>query len=229
MINRVEPKIVWLIIVAGICQFNALGQEINVDSLLYETLELLKEKKYEQVKTNAQKALKIAPDYLDYNLVLGKAQEMTGEIDKARQNYEHVISQNKDYKTAFIYLFNLEFEAENYQRAKEVSETAIEYHPDEDSFYFKKLSTYQPLEDLQGEYTFIKEIQPRFSDNNDLERRLVNLELRFDFDIAGTTYSLTHFDRENIGPWHLLGFQYIRQRKWGPSFLELIMQIDFLL
>lgn len=208
-------KILLFVFIAVIFQIDALGQEIDVDSLLYKTIDLLKEKKYEEVKANAYKALKIAPDYLDYNLVLGKAQEMTSEIDKARQNYERVINQNKDYKAAFIYLFNLEFQAENYQRAKEVSEIAIKFHPDEDDFYFKKLSTFEPLEDFQGEYTFIKEIKPRFPDDNDLERRLVNLELRFNFDIAGITYSLTNFDRENVGPWHLLGIQYVRQRKWG--------------
>lgn len=223
MKNIFNLKIFWLVFVAVICQNNIIGQEINVDSLLYETIDLLKEKEYEQVKINAQKALKIAPDYLDYNLVLGRAQEMTGEIDKARKNYEHVINQNKNYEAAFSYLFNLEFQAENYQKAKEVSEAAIKHHPDEDSFYFKKLSTFQPLEDLQGEYTFIKEIQPRFPDNNDLDRRLVDLELRFDYDIAGITYSLTNFDRENVGPWHLSGFQYIRQRKWG----SLIAQVNY--
>lgn len=216
-------KIFCLAIIAGMCQISAYGQDINVDSLLYETIDLLKEKDYEQVKVNAQKALKIAPDYLDYNLVLGKAQEMTGEIDKARQNYKRVIKRNKDYKAAFTYLFNLEFQAENYQSAKEVSEEAIQYHPEDESFYFKKLSVFQPLGDLQGEYAFIKEIQPKFPENNDLNRRLVNLELRFDFDIAGMTYSLTHFDRDNVGPWHLLGFQYIRQRKWG----SLISRVNY--
>lgn len=210
-----EFKFLNLFFVVFLCQNIAFTQEINVDSLLYETIDLLKEKEYEQVKINAQKALKIAPDYLDYNLVLGRAQEMTGEIDKARQNYELIINQNTDYKAAFSYLFNLEFQEGNYQKAKEVSEAAIKYHPDEDGFYFKKLSTFQPLNDLQGEYTFIKEIQPRFPENNDLNRRLINLELRFDFDIAGLNYSITAFDRENVGPWHLLGLQYIRQRKWG--------------
>ncbi|MFD0931130.1 YaiO family outer membrane beta-barrel protein [Psychroflexus salinarum] len=216
MKNIFKFKILWFVLISGIIgQTNVFGQEINVDSLLYETIDLLKEKEYEQVKINAQKALKIAPDYLDYNLVLGRAQEMTGEIDKARLNYEIVINQNKDYKTAFYYLFNLEFQAENYKRAKEVSEMGIEYHPDEDNFYYKKLSTFQPLGDLKGEYTYIKEIQPRFPDNKDLEGRRVNLELRFNFDIAGVNYSFTTFDRENFGPWHLLNFQYIHQRKWG--------------
>ncbi|SDG81836.1 outer membrane protein, YaiO family [Psychroflexus sediminis] len=204
-----------MVLFIGTLHTAALGQEINVDSLLYKTIDLLKEKEYEQVKSNARKALKIAPDYLDYNLVLGRAQQMTGEIDKARQNYELIINKNKDYKTAFYYLFDLEFQAGNYQRAKEISETAIQYYPDEEDFYYKKLSTYQPLGDLKAEYTYIKEIQPKFPNNSDLNRRLVNLELRYDFDIAGLNYSITAFDRENVGPWHLLGFQYIRQRKWG--------------
>lgn len=202
----------WLLLIMGT---SALGQDINVDSLLYETIDLLKEKEYEKVKINAQKALKIAPDYLDFNLVLGRALQMTGEVDKARQNFKLVIDKNKDYKTAFYYLFDLEFQAENYQSAKEVCETAITYYPEEKDFYFKKLSIFQSLGDLKGEFTYIKEIQPKFPDDSELNRRLVNLELRFDFDIAGLNYSITAFDRENFGPWHLMSFQYIRQRNWG--------------
>ena len=207
----------------GAVQTIALEQEINVDSLLTKTIDLLKEEKYEKVKVNAQKALKIAPDYFDFNLVLGRAQQMTGETDKARQNYNLVIDKDKDYKTAFYYLFELEFQTDNYQRAKEVSETAITYNPDEKDFYFKKLSTFQSLGDLKGEYMYIKEIQPKFPDDSDLDRRLVTLELRFDFDIAGFNYSFTAFDRDNVGPWHLVSFQYIRQRKWG----SLIPRINY--
>ena len=49
----------------------AEAQQINLDSLLYKTIELFNQKKYEQVIENATKAIEIAPDYLDYYLFLG--------------------------------------------------------------------------------------------------------------------------------------------------------------
>ena len=71
------------------------------------------------------------------------------------------------------------------------------------------------LGDRQTEYDYVKQLILKYPENDDLRRRLRILELQFNFDLAGLSYTYTTFDRSGIGPWHLGSAQYNRQREWG--------------
>ncbi|MGM0636000.1 MAG: YaiO family outer membrane beta-barrel protein [Bacteroidota bacterium] len=212
---KINSYIITLAFLA-LLSFKSAAQQVNLDSLLYQSIDLLKEKEYQQVIENSKFALEKAPEYLDFNLILGRAYEMQNQPEKARENYKIIIDENPDYKDAFTYLVNLELKEENYEDALTAVNKAIAAHPEEINFYYKQLSIYNELDEHQQEYELIQFILENFDEeNDDLNRRLRTLELRFNFNIAGISYSLTGFDRDGVGPWHLTGLQYIRQRKWG--------------
>ena len=193
----------------------AFGQKVNSDSLLYKALNETKLRNYALAKEQARLGVSIAPEYLDFHLLLGRLHQLTGEADSARYYLNHVVDHNPAYMEAFAYLTDLEIQQGNLDRALRHINEGIDNHPDEQSLYFKKIAIFQLEERYKDERTFIEGSLVRFPNNSELRQRLYFLETRNKSDRVGVNYSLTGFDRDGVGPWHLFGLQYIRERGWG--------------
>ncbi|PSL07897.1 YaiO family outer membrane beta-barrel protein [Cecembia rubra] len=194
----------------------AKAQQIDTDSLLFAALEMAKEDK-EKTKaiSMARLGANLAPNYLDFHLLLGRLYKETGGIDSARYYLHYVIDANPDYKDAFSHLLRLEYDERNAYSGLKVSEQAIEKYPEEVSFYTFKHGFIQLKRDEREEFDFLKKAISLFPEQSSFRQRLNLLELRLENDRIGTNYSLTVFDRDGVGPWHLTGLQYIRERRWG--------------
>jgi YaiO family outer membrane protein len=194
------------------------AQQINTDSLLIKAYESLKEKKYELAFKQAHLGKKISPDYLDFQLLIGRIHQITSQQDSARLYFKKVLAKNTAYEEAFLYLINLELKTENYEPAEILINDAITIHPKNQTFPLKKLRVYQLKEDVNKEREYLEELTLMYPKNDTLTQRLFWLNSRFNSNRIGVQYRITNFDRSGVGPWHLGTIQYIGERPWG-SFL----------
>lgn len=195
--------------------FNSFSQVKDVDSLLQQALRDVREKDYQAGLTKSQLGIKLAPDYLDFHLLLGRIYQVTQQNDSARYYFNHVIEKNPVYQDAYFYLINLNNDEQKYDEAMVVADQAIAAHPQEKTFYLKKMVVMQLQRDEKKELEYLRTIQPQFADDEEIQQRIFYLDSRINSDRIGVGYSFTSFDRDNYGPWHLASLQYIRERGWG--------------
>jgi YaiO family outer membrane protein len=191
------------------------GQKINTDSLLQKAYESLKEKQYDSALKQAHIGLKASPEYLDFQVVLGRVYQLTKQQDSARIYLNNVLNKNTAYEEAFSYLINLELETGNYEEAESLLNKSIPIHPENKAFRFKKLQLYQLQEKPEKERAYLQELSILYPEDSKVKQRIFWLDSRFNSNRIGLQYSLTNFDRDGVGPWHLGTIQYIGERKWG--------------
>lgn len=193
----------------------SFAQKINTDSLLLQAYESLKQKEYSRALKQAHSGKKISPEYLDFQVLIGRVHQLTNQKDSARIYFNRVLKKNTAYEEAFMYLINLEFEEENYENAETVLNNAISVHSENKVFRLKKLQLYQLQQDFESEREYLKELIQIYTDDSELKQRIFWLDSRFNSNRVGLQYSLKNFDRDPVGPWHLGTIQYIGERKWG--------------
>lgn len=212
-------KFIYFIItflVAGPFTLEVKAQKIDTDSLLFAALEIAKEgKDHPMAIAMARLGVKEAPDYLDFHLLLGRLYKEIGQVDSARYFLNHVIDVNPVYKDSFSYLLGLEYDEKNIDEGLKIADKAIKTYPNEERFYTFKHVFIQLKRDERAEFDFLKAAIKQFPDQSSFRQRMNLLEHRLDNDRIGTQYSLTLFDRDGVGPWHLTGLQYVRERRWG--------------
>lgn len=213
--KSVPKSIMILFLIGGLFINESFAQKLNSDSLLYLALNESKLKNYKAAREHSRLGIKIAPEYLDFHLLLGRLHQLTGEIDSAKYYLNHVADNNPTYIEAFIYLTDLEIKEGNLDRALRYANEGIEHHPDELTLYLKKMSIFQMEERYKDESIFIEGSLVRFPNSSEMRQRLYFLQTRNNTDRLGVNYSITGFDRDGVGPWHLVGLQYIRERNWG--------------
>lgn len=191
------------------------AQKINTDSLLQKAYESLKQEDFQKALNQAYLGKKISPEYLDFQVLIGRVHQLTKQQDSARIYFNKVLDQNTAYEEAFAYLISLELETENYEAAKNVIDKAIKQHPKNKTFRLKKLQLYQLQNEIENERGYLGELSILYPQDPEIQQRIFWLDSRFNSDRIGLQYSLTNFDREGVGPWHLGTIQYIREREWG--------------
>lgn len=196
---------------------NISAQKIDTDSLLTVIIKDMKSTR-PNYQLNVERGLlgkKIAPDYLDFHLALGRNYDLLKVEDSARFYYNYVIDKNPRYEDAFLYLINLDLEDKSYDQALGLTYKAIELYPDNRIFRLKRIAIYSLQNDTKNEEKYLKSIRAKFPHDADIEQRLFALYSKTNIDRIGTYYNVTTIDRQGVGPWHLASADYMRQRSWG--------------
>jgi len=192
-------------------------KKIDTDSLLTVVTKDMKSA-HPDYKLNIQRALlgkKLAPDYIDFHLALGRNYDLLKQKDSARFYYNYVIEKNPGYEDAFLYLINMDLEDKNYDEALTTTYKAIDLYPDNKTFRLKRIALYSLQNDTQNEAKYLKSIRAKFPHDADIEQRLFDLYSKTNIDRIGAYYNLTTIDRDGVGPWHLVSADYMHQRTWG--------------
>lgn len=214
--NKILTTASFILILVFMSNQNLSAQKIDSDSLLTVIIkDMQTTKNYEK---NIQRALlgkKIAPTYLDYYLLLGRNYDLVKKNDSARFYYKYYIDKSPTNDDALNYLINLELETKNYKEAESIIDKAIELHPESKNFEQKKLTVLQLQKEQKREYEYLKKLQLKNPNDDAVTQLIFQMESKLKSDRLGATYSYTTFDRKGYGPWHLVGFQYIRERQWG--------------
>jgi YaiO family outer membrane protein len=200
------------------CNQNIKAQKkVDTDSLLTVIVEDMKTN-HPNYKLNIQRALlgkKLAPDYLDFQLFLGRNYDLTKVKDSARYYYNYVIDRNPEYKEAFLYLINLDLEEKKYDEGVVLTNKAIDLYPDDKTFRLKRIAFFTSQNDTENEAKYLKSIRAKFPNDPEIEQLLYVLYSQINFDRVGVYYNVTTIDRDGVGPWHLVSADYVRQRSWG--------------
>ncbi|MBW4360081.1 YaiO family outer membrane beta-barrel protein [Flavobacterium taihuense] len=208
-----------LFLLFGITQNNVVfAQKIDVDSLLTVAIrEVNKDKNYEAALKKTTLGMKLAPDYLDFHLLTGRIYQLTNVKDSARYYYNYVINKNPICEDAFGYLINMDIEEKKYSEALIMVNKAIEAHPGNKDFRYKKLSIYELQGEKEKSEAYLKEMQAMYPKDSDFKLHYFIADSRLKSDRIGINYNYTSFNRSGYGPWHFGSLQYIRQRDWGSA------------
>lgn len=200
------------------CYQNINAQKkVDTDSLLTVIIKNMKTNNPDY-KLNIQRALlgkKLAPDYLDFHLVLGRSYDLIKVKDSARYYYNYVIEKNPTYEDAFLYLINLDIEEKKYEEGLITTEKAIELFPDSKPFYIRRIGIYSLQNDTYNEEKYLKSIKAKFPNDPDIGQRLYLLYSKTNFERVGVYYNETTINRAGVGPWYLASADYMMQRIWG--------------
>lgn len=168
------------------------SQKIDTDSLLVITQKNYQNNKIKNAKELSKLALQIDPKYDDFNLILGQIYLQEKQLDSSKICFETVIRNNPKYKEAYIGLANMYLKKHELSPANQLIDNALLYFTDDtDLLNFKK--------NIQNQ-----ENTPIFQKSN----------------LLGSQYTLIIFDRDNIGPWHLLNIHYKHQRTKLTSIID---------
>jgi YaiO family outer membrane protein len=203
-----------LILISLLFNQTIMGQKVNTDSLLVVAHKRLNvDKDYRRAKVLCLLGVKKAPDYLDFHLALGRIYAYEKQIDSARYHFNYVINKNTKYKEAFSYLAKLEIDQKNQENAINTIDKALAIYPNEKEFDFLKLEAIKLDPDNQKTLDYLNTLQAKYPDNNAVKQELIALQTKIPTDRVGVSYALTNFDRAGVGPWHLMGFTYVHDRK----------------
>lgn len=195
----------------------AIAQKIDVDSLLVQLISDFKlDKNPQEIIQKAKTALKIAPDYVDYYLLVGQSFERIQMTDSAKFYYRKVISKNDKYPDAYNYLINLEISNHEYNSAIEDIEKAKLLYPQNQLYYeTKKLNIYELQGNEEAELELMTQLIKENPKNIPFKDRYILLSGKIKEDRIGVQYTHTSFNRDGYGPWNQYMVQYIRTRNWG--------------
>jgi len=218
-------KITYILLLALMVQTVSFAQKkVNTDSLLVVTNKLIStDKNYEKAKELGHLGIKIAPNYLDFHVALGRAYRMTNQIDSARYYFNYVITKNPKYKEAFTYLTQIEIENKNLLNATNTIDKALLAHPEEKEFYLLKLRAINLENDDKKSLDYLNTLTVKYPDDQKIKDQIFDLKLKSNSDRIGINFNLTSFNRAGVGPWSLTSVQYVRQRKW----LTLIGRVNY--
>ncbi|MWB94721.1 YaiO family outer membrane beta-barrel protein [Flavobacterium sp. GA093] len=192
------------------------AQKIDTDSLLNVIIQDMRIKNdYQQNIKRSLLGKKLAPDYLDFHLLLGRNYDLIKQKDSARYYYNYVIEKNPKYEDAYLYLINLDIQDKQYTEAEVVVNKAIEIYPENKNFRLQRISIYALQNDSKNEAKYLKTIKAKYPEDPQIQQLIVDLYSTLNSNRIGVYYSLTSIDREGVGPWHLGSVDYIRQKKWG--------------
>jgi YaiO family outer membrane protein len=202
------------IIVFFICFCSTVfSQKTNTDSLLVVTNNLLKsdQKNYFKAKKIAHQCLKVAPDYLDFHLALGRIHKNEKNIDSAKYYFQHVIDANPKYKEAFVFLSRTQVDAKNNEAALATINKGIAIYPEEKEFYLVKLQIINSEENPKKSSEYLTFLSEKYPNDVEIKNQLQNLKSTLKSNRIGTSYNLTTFSRDKYGPWHLTSVNYSKQ------------------
>jgi YaiO family outer membrane protein len=192
------------------------AQKINTDSLLVSIISDMKTSNNYQ--KNIEKCLlgkKIAPEYLDFQLLLGRNYEFIKQNDSARYYYKKVIDKNTKYEEAFLYLINLDINEKKYDDALTTTEKAITVYKKSIIYYQKRTEIYGLLHDRGQQIESLKNTLEVFPNDTQTLSELEQIIQEDRYSRIGINYNYTAIDRKEIGPWHLLNLEYINNQIWG--------------
>ena len=200
------------------------AQKIDTDSLLVKTnYEINTTKNYPKAIKIASLGIKLAPNYLDFHLALGRTYIITKQVDSARYYLNYVIDKDPKYKEAFLYLTKLEIGENNSENAIITVNKAIIIYPEDKDFELLKLQAIYSQNDYEKSIEYLESLVGKYPEDSKIKQQLVELKTKTNSNRVGITYNNTSFNRNAVGPWHLIGFQYIRERK----LISFIAQINY--
>lgn len=188
---------------------------------------LLKAQTFEEARTHAfngerEKARSICRAILkdgfnsDVALLMGRTYAWDGKYDSARVVLQNVLMQRPGNMEAYDALSDVEFWADNNEKAIEYCNEALNTDPDSHPFALKKAKILYSSERTEEAVNVLENFLQQHPGETDFVRKLSEYRLDLLNNNIKIIYTLDLFDDDfNRDPWQLLAFSYGRKTKLG--------------
>jgi YaiO family outer membrane protein len=159
------------------------AQKVSADELLSQALtETNVNKNYEQAIQLAKQGLKISPDYLDFNLLLGRLYMLTEKYDDAIQELDKVLIKHPNQADALKYLINASYQNHDLRAAIKYANQYLQYYPNDKLMNIKKISMLNEINAFsEAKHDLVRALKesPRDSNLVYLHKEVLFNEARF--------------------------------------------------
>ncbi|QBO57265.1 Beta-barrel assembly-enhancing protease [Chryseobacterium salivictor] len=196
-------------------------QNLSADELFSEARNAAFEQKdYTAAIKLTKEALEKAPDYTDISVFLGRLYTWTNDLSSARAVFDGLEKKEVRDEDFFIAYASLEYWNDQNDKAIEILNKGLEYHPQSEALLLLKgkvdfnNSNYADAEKAVN--TLIR-INPK-----NTEARALSIKIN-DFtskNAMGIAYNFSHFDKQFDDDWHIVGLSYKRVTPIGSVILK---------
>lgn len=190
---------------------------INTDSLFSVARKAaFDDKDYNVAIAHANKALAANPLYTDVIVFLGRLYAWKKMPDSARYYFNTALKQDVTLAEAYTAYADVELWNDNKERAIEILDTGLTYHPGELSLLIRKAKIMNALRDYETAIHIVDTILS--IDKKNTEARALAAQIRDNIskNKIGIKYDYVYFDKQFPDPWQFLGIDYTRQTRLGP-------------
>lgn len=152
----------------------------------------------------------------DVALLMGRTYAWDGMYDSARVILQNVLIEKPENIEAFDALSDVEFWADNNDKAIEYCNEALKIEPESQSFTLKKARILFSDDNYKGAVSVLEEFLSNNNGNADIIRKLNEYRLELLKNNIRIIYTVDFFDNEfNRDPWQLIALSYGHKTKLG--------------
>jgi len=152
----------------------------------------------------------------DVALLLGRTYAWDGLYDSARVVFNEVLMQKPNNMEALDALSDVEYWAENYDKAVEYCDAAIQNDPADESFVLKKARILYTSEAYEKAVNVLEDYLHENPGNAEFIRKLQDYRLDLMKNKIKVNYTVDFFEKDfNRDPWQIMALSYSRKTKLG--------------
>jgi len=152
----------------------------------------------------------------DVALLMGRTYAWDGMYDSARVVLQNVLVHRPGNMEAYDALSDVEFWADNNEKAIEYCDEALKIEPESQSFTLKKARILYSEEKYDNAVSVLEDFLQNNSGNGEIIKKLDEYRLESLKNKIRLVYTYDHFNSEfNRDPWHMVALSYGRKTKLG--------------
>jgi YaiO family outer membrane protein len=152
----------------------------------------------------------------DVALLMGRTYAWDGFYDSARVVFNEVLVQKPGNMEAYDALSDVEYWSENYEKAVEYCDLAIQKDPTDDAFVLKKAKILYSSEAYENAVNVLEEYLRKKPGQEEFIRKLRDYRLDLMKNKIKINYTVDFFEEDyNRDPWQITSLTYSRKTKLG--------------
>lgn len=152
----------------------------------------------------------------DVALLLGRTYAWDGDYDSARVNIINVLKYNPDYMDAISAIADVEYWSENYDKAVEYCNLAIQKDSTAENFWMKKARILYSNDKIEEAVEVLENYLDKNPGNGEFLRKLKDYRLDLLKNSIKLSYTVDFFDNKfNRDPWQIMALSYGRKTGIG--------------
>ena len=195
-------------------------ESLNTDELFSKARAIAFEQKdYSKSISIAKEALEKSPENTEISIFLARLYTWNDDINSARALFEDLEKKMIQDEDFFIAYGSLEFWNNNEEKALDIVEKGLQYHPKSEDLWLLKAKTHSTNDPAKAEEAvlYVLELNPKNTEARAMYNRIKEFNSK---NALSVIYNLTHFDKQFDEDWHIVGLGYKRVTKYGSVILR---------
>lgn len=168
----------------------------------------------------AKQALEKAPDYTDISIFLGRVYTWNKDLASARAVFEDLGKKDIKDEDYFIAYASLEYWNDQYDKAIEILDKGLTYHPQSEALLLLKAKVYYSNNDYPEAEKAINSLLSINPKNTEARALAIKINEITSKNALGIIYNYSHFDKQFDQDWHIVGISYKRITSIGSFILR---------